>query len=297
MLNMKILQKKAQILSEALPLLYKHRGETFVIKYSGSAMEDPELSARFAEDVVALKKCGINIVIVHGGSVKVKFILDKLDADANYASNIRIANQTSIEIVEMVLSGLMNKAIVSNINKAGGNAIGISGKDCNILEAKRQVKTETMPYSNIKQIVNTGFFGEISMINPEFLITLEETDIIPVISPIASGESGETLEVNSDTVAAAIASALLASKLIFIDDIDQIITNDNKKIGKLNLFEAQKMLNEKAFPNLEHIDKINMGTIALEHNIEAAHIIDGRIMHSLILELLTEDRIGTLIHL
>lgn len=291
------ISKDAEILAEALPLLNRYNDETFIIKYSGSALDNPHLSEIFARDVVSLKKSGINVIIVHGGSLRVNSLLEKLNISHDYSGLPKIPPQSTADMIEMIMSGYINKGIVSQLSRAGGMAVGLSGKDGSLIEARRQRKTKTESSSNIELLVDLKFIGEISMINPEVLMAFEETEIIPVISPIAIGEGGETFQVSADCVAGVLASTLAASKLIIVGDTEGINDEKGKLIPEMTLNQAYKIIENNKIKDPVLLDKINACISALEHHTEATHIIDGRIPHALILETLTKKRVGTMLHL
>lgn len=291
----KEIKDKAKTLTQSLTLLREFIGETFVIKYSGAAMNDPELADAFASDIIAMKQMGLKVVIVHGGGAKINNMLERFHITGPFVDGVRVTDQPTIEMIEMIMSGLINKQIVSNINKMGGSAIGISGKDANLIEAKRIRKTRKDPKSNIEKIIDLGFMGEVSVINPEILLALEDTDIIPVISPIAIGEQGETFRVSSDEAAASISSALTASKLIIMDDYPGIVHN-GAIINSITLTNLEKILKEIVIDHNFYC-KINIGINALKFQTEAVHFIDGRVSHSLLLEIFTEERLGTMIYM
>lgn len=287
--------KKAEILVEALPYMRKFSGETFVIKYGGSAMGDPELAKNFARDVVLLKQVGINPIIVHGGGPQISTMLAKLKIQSSFIDGLRITDQETIEIVEMVLSGSINKNIASEINAAGGIAIGISGKDADLIHARKIRRTKSDPDSNIEQILDLGFVGEPIEINPEALMIFEESDIIPVIAPIGRGKKGETFNINADSAAGAIASALTASKLIILTDVPGILNAEKELISHLTILEAQKLIRNKIVSE-GMIPKLETCIHSIMHETGSAHIIDGRVPHALLLEIFTETGTGTMLH-
>lgn len=284
---------KADILAEALPYLRAFAGETFVIKYGGSAMGDDALAQAFARDVVLLKLVGINPVIVHGGGPQISKMLEKLKIKSTFIDGLRVTDQETVEIVEMVLSGSINKKIVTEINNAGGTAIGLSGKDGNLISAQKLRRTKKDPDSNIEQILDLGFVGEPVDIDPETLIVLEQSNVIPVIAPIGCGEHGETYNINADSVAGAIASALGASKLLMLTDVSGILDQDGKLINQISIPDARKLI-KKGVVNGGMIPKVETCINALENGTDAAHILDGRIPHVLLLEIFTEHGTGTM---
>ena len=285
---------QAKILSEALPYMCEFAGETFVIKYGGSAMGDPKLSAGFARDVVLLKQVGINPIVVHGGGPQISQMLEKLKIQSSFIDGLRVTDLATVEIVEMVLCGSINKQIVSEINKAGGMAMGISGKDGNLLSARKLRRTKKDPDSNIEQILDLGFVGEPTEVNPEALVFFEESDIIPVIAPIGVGEGGDTYNINADSAAGAIAAALGAHKLIMLTDVPGVLGKDGNILSKLTFHEAQRCIKNKVISG-GMIPKVETCMDAISNNTDAAHILDGRIPHVLLLELFTEHGTGTMI--
>lgn len=286
---------KAHTLAEALPYMRQFSGETFVIKYGGSAMGDPGLAEQFARDVVLLKQVGINPVIVHGGGPQIGKMLDRLKIQSSFIDGLRVTDLATVEIVEMVLCGSINKHIVTAINAAGGRAIGISGKDGNLIQARKIRRTKKDPDSNIEKILDLGFVGEPVLINPEILVALEEPDIIPVIAPIGVGENGETYNINADTAAGAIAAALAARKLLMLTDVPGVLSKDKKLINQLSVADARQLLKDGTISG-GMIPKVETCIMAVEHHTEAAHILDGRIPHVLLLEIFTEHGAGTMLH-
>jgi acetylglutamate kinase len=286
--------KKAEVLAEALPFMKRFAGETFVIKYGGSAMGDPELAKSFARDVVLLKQVGVNPVVVHGGGPQISKMLEKLKIKSEFIDGLRVTDQESVEIVEMVLSGQINKQIVSEINAAGGLAVGLSGKDGNLIRARKLRRTRRDPDSNIEKILDLGFVGEPYEINPEILISMDESEIIPVIAPIGVGIAGETYNINADSAAGAIASALAASKLIMLTDVVGVLDENMELVSSLTMLEAQRMI-KKGIISGGMIPKVETCLRAVQHHTEAAHILDGRVPHALLLEIFTEKGTGTMV--
>lgn len=287
--------EKASILAEALPYMRQFSGDTFVIKYGGSAMGDPALAEKFARDVVMLKQVGINPVIVHGGGPQIGKMLDRLKIQSSFIDGLRVTDAATVEIVEMVLSGSINKQIVTAINAAGGSAIGLSGKDGNLIQARKIRRTKKDPDSNIEKILDLGFVGEPVMINPEVIIALEEPDLIPIIAPIGVGENGETYNINADTAAGAIAGAIAARKLIMLTDVPGVLNKDKELIQRLTLEEAQALIDDGTISG-GMIPKVETCIATVEHHTEAAHILDGRIPHVLLLEIFTEHGSGTMLY-
>jgi len=287
--------KKAKILAEALPYMHQFSGQTFVIKYGGHAMGDASLARDFASDIALMKQVGINPIIVHGGGPQIGNMLERLKIQSSFIDGLRVTDHATIEIAEMVLCGPLNKNIVSSINAAGGLAIGLSGKDGNLIEVQKLNRTKRDPDSNIERILDLGFVGEPSQINPEILESFEENDIIPVIAPIGIGPNGQTFNINADTAAGHIAAALGATKLTMLTDVEGVLDKDKKLINRLTPSDV-KRLREDGTIQGGMIPKLETCLHALENGVDAAHILDGRIPHVLLLETFTEHGIGTMIH-
>ena len=284
--------KTAATLSDALPYMRQFAGETFVIKYGGHAMGDATLSAQFAEDIVLLKQVGINPIVVHGGGPQISAMLDRLRIQSPFVDGLRVTDAATVEIVEMVLSGSINKQIVSAINAAGGIAVGISGKDGGLIEARKLRRTVKDPDSNIERILDLGFVGEPTRINPALLEEFAESHIIPVIAPIGIGADGQTYNINADTAAGAIATAIAAAKLMMLTDVPGVL-KDGTLISELSLAEARGLIASKVVTG-GMIPKIETCIEALENDVEAAHILDGRLPHVLLLEIFTTYGAGTM---
>ncbi len=287
--------KTAATLSEALPYMRQFADETFVIKYGGHAMGDDALARKFAEDIVLLKQVGINPIVVHGGGPQIGRMLERLKIQSSFIDGLRVTDSATVEIVEMVLSGSINKQIVSEINAAGGTAIGISGKDGQLIEARKVRRTVRDPDSNIEKILDLGFVGEPVRINPTILQEFAESDIIPVIAPIGIGEKGETYNINADTVAGAMAAALAAAKLMILTDVAGVLDKNGELISEMSLNEARKLAKDGTITG-GMIPKLETCIHALENDTEAAHILDGRLAHVLLLETFTKYGAGTMIH-
>ncbi|MDX2074009.1 MAG: acetylglutamate kinase [Alphaproteobacteria bacterium] len=288
------LLKTISTLSEALPYMREFADETFVIKYGGHAMGDATLAKQFAQDIVLLKQVGINPIVVHGGGPQIGKMLERLKIQSEFVDGLRITDAATVEIVEMVLAGSINKQIVSEINAAGGMAIGISGKDGNLIEARKVRRTVKDPDSNIEKILDLGFVGEPVSINPTVLQEFAESNIIPVIAPIGFGVNGETFNINADTAAGAIAAAIAASKLLILTDVSGILTEEKKLISELSMREAEGLIRDKIATG-GMIPKIETCMHALANDVESAHILDGRLPHVLLLEIFTKFGAGTMI--
>jgi len=285
----------ARTLSEALPYMRRFAGQTFVIKYGGHAMGSDELAQAFARDVVLIKQVGINPVVVHGGGPQIGKMLDRLKIQSSFVDGLRVTDQATVEIVEMVLSGSINKQVVSAINAAGGTAIGLSGKDGRLIQARKLTRSKRDPDSNIEKVLDLGFVGEPVKIDPTVLMSLGTSSIIPVIAPIGLGEDGQTYNINADTAAGAIATTLKASKLLMLTDVDGVLDRRGQRISKLRPAEARSMIADGTIAG-GMIPKVETCLDALDGGAAAVHILDGRVPHVLLLEIFTEAGVGTMIH-
>ena len=286
---------QAQTLSEALPYMRRYAGATFVIKYGGHAMGDPELARLFARDVVLLKQVGVHPVVVHGGGPQIGAMLERLKIKSEFVDGLRVTDPETVNVVEMVLAGTINKQIVSAINQAGGFAIGLSGKDGNLIRAERLRRTRRDPDSNIERVLDLGLVGEPVEITPRVLeLCIASTDIVPVIAPIGVGAGGETLNINADTAAGAIASALKARRLLMLTDVAGVLDKDGRLVAELTVGEARRMIAEGTIKG-GMIPKVETCMAAAEGGVEGAVIIDGRVKHALLVEIFTEHGAGTLI--
>lgn len=285
---------KAEILCEALPYMRKFAGETFVIKFGGSAMGGQKSLTNFAKNVVLLKQVGINPIIVHGGGPQIGKMLDKLSIKSSFVDGLRVTDSDTVDVVEMVLAGSINKMIVREINAASGKAVGICGKDGGLIRAKKLTRTKKDPDSNIEKILNLGFVGEPYMVDPDILGVFEDSDIIPVIAPIGLGDNGETFNINADTAAGAIAAALNASKLIILSDVDGVMLPNGELVSYLNIATAKKMIKDGVI-NGGMIPKVETCIEALENEVGYAHILNGSVDNILLMEIFTESGAGTMI--
>ncbi|MGE4062186.1 MAG: acetylglutamate kinase [Rhodospirillaceae bacterium] len=286
--------EKAGILAEALPFMREHSGETVVVKYGGHAMGDESSAQRFASDVVLLKQVGINPIVVHGGGPQIGAMLDRLKIQSSFIDGLRVTDAATVEIVEMVLSGSINKSIVTAINKAGGFAVGMSGKDGNLIKARKLRRSKKDPGSNIEKILDLGFVGEPSEINPHILDTFEESDIIPVIAPIGVGPNGETFNINADTAAGAIAGAAGATRLLMLTDVAGVLDDTGRLIKEMTVERAKTLIQSGTISG-GMIPKVETCLEAVDQGVEAAVIVDGRVPHAVLLELFTPHGAGTLI--
>lgn len=285
---------KAEVLSEALPYMRRFTGRTVVVKFGGHAMGDPKLFDLFARDMVLLRQVGIRPIVVHGGGPQIGAMLEKLGIKSEFVDGLRVTDQATIDVVEMVLSGSINKQIVSAINAAGGTGIGISGKDGGLIRADRLKRTTRDPDSNIERIVDLGLVGEPKVISPHVLEAFEDSDVIPVIAPIGTGPDGETLNINADTAAGAIAAATRASRLYMLTDVEGVLDKDGTLISDLTLETAQSIIQTGVIKG-GMIPKIETCIDAIQSGVDGAAIVDGRVAHTVLVELFTAGGAGTLI--
>ena len=283
---------KAEILLESLPYIKSFYGKTIVIKYGGNAMISDELKENFALDIVMMKYIGINPVVVHGGGPQIDETLKALGIKSKFVEGQRVTSKETIDVVEMVLGGKVNKEIVSLINRHGGNAVGITGKDGDLILAKRHKKVKHSPETDRPEIIDLGLVGEITKVNPGILETLDTGGFIPVIAPIGRGENGETLNINADFVAAQIASALEAEKLILMTDTEGVKNKAGKLQSALSRKNTSDMIRSKVIRD-GMLPKVNCCLDALKSGVHKTHIIDGRVRHALLLEIFTAEGIGT----
>lgn len=285
---------KARTLSEALPYMRRYAGHTVVVKYGGHAMGDEALGRRFANDIVLMKQVGIHPIVVHGGGPQIGQMLERLKIKSEFVDGLRVTDKETVEIAEMVLSGSINKQIVALINDAGGDAIGLSGKDDDLIEARKVTRTKRDPDSNIEKVIDLGFVGDPFRINPGLLDKLRQADIIPVIAPIGIGEDGQTYNINADTAAGAIAAAVKATRLLLLTDVAGVLDKQKRLIPELSV-EAAKAAIADGTATGGMIPKIETCLQAVEGGVRAAVILDGRVPHAIILEIFTEGGAGTLI--
>ncbi len=285
---------KAETLVEALPYLQRYAGKTFVVKYGGHAMGDPELAHDFAEDVVLLKAVGINPVVVHGGGPQIGAMLKKLGVESRFVDGLRVTDKATAEVAEMVLSGAINKEIVGWIGKAGGKALGISGKDGGLVKATKVQRTSRDPDSQIEQVVDLGFVGDPTHVDTKILETACAAGMIPVVAPIAPGEDGETYNINADTMAGAIAAALGAARLFLLTDVAGVLDKDKQLLTDLRPADIER-LREDGTISGGMIPKLETCVHAVEAGCEAAVVLDGRVPHAMLLEVFTSRGAGTLI--
>jgi acetylglutamate kinase len=282
----------AGTLIEALPYMRRYQGAVMVIKYGGHAMGDEAVARDFARDVVLLKQVGINPVVVHGGGPQIKAMLDRLDIKSTFVDGLRVTDAATVEVVEMVLAGKINKEIVTAIQGAGGKAVGICGKDGMLIEARQVTRTRRDPGSLIEEMVDLGYVGEPQRINTHILDVLRGTDIIPVIAPIGTGAEGQTYNINADTAAGAVAGALKARKLLMLTDVRGVLDAKRQFLPTLSSADAKAMIADGTISG-GMIPKIETCLQAVAQGVDAAVVLDGRVPHAILLELFTEHGFGT----
>ena len=283
---------KAEVLMEALPYFQRFYGKTFVIKYGGNAMENEELKASFAQDIVLLKYVGINPVVVHGGGPQIDSVLEKMGITSRYVRGMRVTDQETLDIVEMVLVGKVNKEIVNLINQHGGMAVGLSGKDGGLILAKKMNVTVASENGESPEIIDIGMVGEIIGINPLIIESLDQNKFIPVIAPVGVGKDGETYNINADLVAGEVAEALHAEKLILMTDIEGVKDKKGTLLSTLKESQARRMIQDGVVGS-GMIPKVECCINALKGGVEKTHILDGRVKHAVLLEIFTKEGVGT----
>lgn len=289
---MQKLIEKAKTLIEAMPFIQTFRGKTFVIKYGGNAMIDETLKHGFAQDVVLLRYIGINPVIVHGGGPQIGKTMEQMGKKPTFVSGQRVTDQETMDIVEMVLGGKVNKEIVTLINRTGGKAVGLTGKDGGLIHAKKLKMTKQSADTGETEIIDIGLVGEVTEVRPEALRTLDQGGFIPVIAPVGVGENGETYNINADLVAGAVAGALKAEKLILLTDQAGILDKDKNLLPTLNKKSIESLIKSGVISG-GMLPKTKSCFEALDAGCAKVHIIDGRVPHALLLEIFTKEGIGT----
>ncbi len=284
--------ERAKILIEALPYIQRFKGATMVIKYGGHAMVDEELKRGFALDIVLMKYVGINPIVVHGGGPQIGELLKRLSIESRFVEGMRVTDEKTMDVVEMVLVGKVNKEIVSLINRSGGRAVGLSGKDGNLLTARKLRYLRNRGVDQPTEIIDIGLVGEITAVNTMILNNLLDSEFIPVIAPVAGGEQGETFNINADVVAGHVAMALGARKLVLLTDTAGVMGADGELITTLKADESQNLISG-GFIKGGMIPKVNGCLDALKGGVKKAHIVDGRMEHAILLEVFTKMGIGT----
>jgi acetylglutamate kinase len=282
----------ADILIEALPYIKKFSGKTIVIKYGGHAMKDEDLKKDFANDITLLKYIGVNPVVVHGGGPQINKVLDSMGITSKFIRGMRYTDDAIMDVVEMVLGGKVNSDIVAGINRQGGKAVGLTGKDGMLITAHKMTIYHQEDENKPPEIIDPGMVGEVSSINPDIIHTLIEKGFIPVIAPVGVGESGETYNINADLVASKIASALSAERLMLVTDVDGVLNIDNKLISSVNAKDIKDMIGKGQIKG-GMIPKVECALDALNSGVKKSHIINGKLSHTVLLELFTNSGIGT----
>ena len=283
---------QAKILSEALPFMQRYDGKTVVVKYGGHAMGDPALAAAFARDIVQLKLSGVNPIVVHGGGPQIGRMLQRLEIKSEFVHGLRVTDKPTVEVVEMVLAGSINKEIVAAINAAGGKAVGISGKDANLVIARR-IDSMPDPQSNLMKAVDLGYVGDPEEVNPEILEVFARSDLIPVVAPIALTREGETMNVNADTFASAVAARMKATRLLLLTDVEGVLDKDKRLIEELTVTEARRLIKNGTISG-GMIPKVESCIEVVEAGVEAVVILNGKVAHAVLLELFTQHGVGTI---
>jgi acetylglutamate kinase len=286
---------QARILSEALPYMQRYDEEIIVVKYGGHAMGNEHLARDFARDIVLLEQTAINPIVVHGGGPQIEAMLKKVGVQSQYAAGLRITDAKTLEIVEMVLAGSINKQMVGYINEAGGKAVGLCGKDGNMVVARKLTRTVIDPDSAIEQVIDLGFVGEPDKVDTTVLTQILGRELIPVLAPVAAAANGGTFNVNADTFAGAIAGALKAKRLLLLTDVPGVLDNSKSLIKELSVDDARRLIADGTISG-GMIPKVETCIEALDHGVEGVVILDGKVPHAVLLELFTELGSGTLIH-
>ncbi len=282
----------ADILVEALPYIRRFYGMTLVVKYGGHAMVDEQLKDDFARDITLMKFTGLNPVVVHGGGPQINSVLKRMGMDSRFVKGMRLTDEATMDVVEMVLGGKVNKGIVAQINQQGGKAVGLSGKDGGLIRARKLHIVHQEDNDKPPEIIDPGLVGEVTHVNPSIINTLTKQDFIPIIAPVGTGDSGETYNINADLVASSIAIALSAGRLILLTDVDGVLDASGSLISSISAENIKQMVEEKTISG-GMIPKIECALEALKNGVEKVHIINGNKRHALLLELFTDKGIGT----
>jgi acetylglutamate kinase len=286
---------QARILSEALPYMQRYDEEIVVVKYGGHAMGEEHLARQFAQDIVLLEQTAINPVVVHGGGPQIEAMLKRVGVQSQYAAGLRITDADTLEIVEMVLAGLINKQMVGHINEAGGKAVGLCGKDGNMVVARKLTRTVVDPDSHIEKIIDLGFVGEPEKVDTTVLNEILGRQLIPVLAPVAAAANGGTFNVNADTFAGAIAGALHAKRFLLLTDVPGVLDKSKTLIKELSVDDARRLIADGTISG-GMIPKVETCIYALDQGVEGVVILDGKVPHAVLPELFTELGSGTLIH-
>lgn len=284
----------ARVLTESLPYIQRFIDATIVIKYGGNAMIEQELKRGFALDVVLMKLVGMNPIVVHGGGPQIGSVLEELNIESKFVDGMRVTDSKTMDVVQMVLGGLVNQEIVSLINECGGKALGLTGKDSKMINARKMLIERSSPELQVPEIIDIGHVGEVKQVNREVLDVVLASDIVPVIAPIGVGDDNETYNINADLVAGKIAEELNAEKLILVTDVPGLQDKDGNLLSGLDATEVDRLIEDGTISG-GMLPKIRCALSAIENGVQSAHIIDGRVEHALMLEVLTDEGVGTLI--
>ena len=285
----------AEVLTEALPYIKRFRGKLIVIKYGGNAMSDETLKAGFARDVVLMKLVGMNPIVVHGGGPQIGETLNKLGKKTEFVEGMRVTDSETMDIVEMVLGGIVNKEIVNLISRFGGNAVGLSGKDGKLIRAKKMIVKKNSPELDVPEIIDLGHVGDVHSIDKFIIEKLIKGDFIPVVAPVGEDESGQSYNINADLVAGKIAEALTAEKLIMLTNTKGLLDKEGEVLTGISVEEVDSLI-KKGVIHGGMLPKIRSALDAVHGGVQTSHIIDGRVKHAVLLEILTDEGVGTLIH-
>ena len=285
----------AHVLTEALPYIKRFQDKTIVIKYGGNAMVDEKLKRGFARDVVLMKLVGMNPIVVHGGGPQIGKMLNQVGKESNFINGMRVTDSETMDIVEMVLGGLVNKEIVSLINQQGGHAVGLTGKDGGLIKAKKLIFTKQSPEMNTPEIIDIGHVGDVESIDNSVVNMLVHGDFIPVIAPIGVGEDGQSYNINADLVAGRLATSLNAEKLMLLTNTTGVLDSAGKLLTGLNASQVEKLIDDGTIHG-GMLPKIRCALDAVQSGVNTAQIIDGRVEHAVLLEVFTNEGVGTLIH-
>ena len=289
---MQELINKANVLVEALPWIRQFNGKTIVIKYGGNAMVEEHLKEGFARDIILMKYIGLNPVVVHGGGPQIGRVLEAMGIETRFEQGMRVTDAKTMDVVEMVLGGKVNKEIVANINKHGGRAVGLTGKDGNLITARKLEMKTVNPDTLTPEIIDIGMVGEVAGINPDIITSLEKANFIPVIAPVGIDESGLTYNINADLVAGKVAGALQAEKLILLTDVEGVQDKTGKLMNTIDISEVQALIDDGTIAG-GMIPKVTCCLDAVAAGVKKTHIIDGRMEHACLLEIFTDHGVGT----
>jgi acetylglutamate kinase len=289
---MEELIRKANVLMEALPYIKRFANKTIVIKYGGNAMVEERLKESFAKDIILMKYIGLNPVVVHGGGPQIGSVMEKMGLESHFVRGMRVTDSATMDVVEMVLGGRVNKEIVANINRHGGRAVGLTGKDGGLIKARKMEMKTINPETLTPEIIDIGHVGEVVAVNPEIIRALEQNDFIPVIAPLGFGDAGESYNINADLVAGQVAASLKAEKLILLTDIEGVKNKFGDLISTIDVSDVQGLIDDETISG-GMIPKVTCCLEAIHAGVQKAHIIDGRVEHACLLEIFTDMGIGT----